>query len=145
MSTKKEHTVKRILSEKIEELKASQNTRLDEIEKFVKAELVKINERNRGVNSYVVGINTNMQQKLYNMELTNDALKAILEESGLVPDLKEKLTAKRAELHEQYSKEAEEAMKAKMEQQEKAEQAPAAAEAAPAQPVEEIKQEQAQG
>jgi len=139
MSTKKEHTVKKILAEKIDELKASQNTRLDEIEKFVRGELAKINERNKAVNGYVVGANSQMQQKLYNMELTLDAYKELVAEAGLIEGFDDKLAAKRAELHERYTKESEEAMKARM-QSEAAEQ-PAAE--APAQ--KESKQEQAQG
>lgn len=142
MSTKKEHTVKKILAEKIEELKASQNSRLDEIEKFVRGELAKINDRNKAVNGYVVSSNSAMQQKLYNMELTIDGLKAILKESNVFPDLDERLAAKRAELHEQYEKDAQEQMKKNTEQQAPAEEQKPAEQAPQA---EEPKPEQAQG
>ncbi len=115
MSTKKEHKVKTILAAKMEELKASQNVRLDEIEKFVRDELVKINDRNKAINGYVVNSNSGMQQALYNLELTSEALKAIITEANLVEGLEEKIAAKRAELHEKRQKEAEEHMKARIE------------------------------
>lgn len=144
MSTKKEHTVKKILAEKMEELKASQNVRLDDIEKFVRGELAKINDRNKAINGYVVNSNSGMQQALYNLELTNEALELLITEANLVEGLKDKLAAKRGEIHEQRQKQAEEQMKARMESEAKPE-APAAetAAAVPA-PQEEVSQEQVQ-
>ena len=100
MSTKKEHTVKRILSTKIEELSIAQNKRLDEIEKFVKEDLKRINDRNKAINGYVLGeVKNLMDTQLYNIQLTSEALKELIIEHNLIPELRTKLDEKRSELH----------------------------------------------
>lgn len=110
--TKKEHKVKQLLSTGIEELKQLQNERLDKIEADVKTELDKINNRNKAINGFVMGeVKNLMAQKLYNMELTVDALKELLTEANIISDIELKLAEKRQALHDKREKEAVEQMK----------------------------------
>jgi hypothetical protein len=111
MTTKKTHTVKKILADKLEELHAKQNARLDEIENFVREELKKINERNKAVNSYVVGESSANSNSIYNMVLTVDAITRVIGEANLLEGFSDKLDATRKLLHEEREKAAVEKMK----------------------------------
>ena len=117
MSTKKEHKVKTILLEKLEELKSQQNKRLDEIELFVREELKKINDRSRAVNGFIINeVKVMMDNKLYNLELTVEAIKNTLEEKLNIDGFSSLVDKRRAAVHERITKREEENMKSSMEQ-----------------------------
>lgn len=115
MSTKKKEKVKSLLQDGFLELREAQNAKLDQIEKFVRGELTKINERNKAVNGFVVGeVKYLMDNKLYNMDLTIAAIKDLLTEANIIGDIETKITEKRKAIHEKQEKAAQEKMKENM-------------------------------
>lgn len=101
----------------LEGLRPLIDQRLDSIEEYVKTQLGKMETRNKGVQGWIVNeVKTKIQNDLFNMSCTIDAVVEVLAAEGVqIPDFAAKVDAKKTEVSERRHAAAAEKFKAETE------------------------------